>query len=207
MKIGLSHALVLAGLISATSFMLAPDHREGASSAATAETSQSAALMGNPAPPTTTSPADLVSKKPEQQHPAKSCGENMDCLRKWFVEYKAAILSELAFWQQFEDDIARRSAYAALIDLRSAGEHHQYKHYDFDFYRGMLIKGVNIDDVETLIVRCRGAIINMKYMLIGIGHEYSLNEGDPGFYLRNVRACERRFKLPPTRSELRSKKA
>jgi hypothetical protein len=43
---------------------------------------------------------------PPQQHNAESCGENAQCLRLWYAEYKDAIIQEVLFWREFEDDVA-----------------------------------------------------------------------------------------------------
>jgi hypothetical protein len=40
-------------------------------------------------------------------------------------------------------------------------------------------------------------------MLIRLGDDQPLMDGDPGEYLGDVRACERRFKLPEISSRLR----
>jgi hypothetical protein len=140
---------------------------------------------------------------PPQQHSAEACGEDSSCLRLWYAEYKDAITQELLFWRKFENDVADRSSLGALNDIKGAIEQRQYKHNHWDFYKGVSIPGVGHDDLETLIVSCRDAIINMKFMLIRVGDDQPLMDGDPGEYLSDVRACERQFELPGISSRLR----
>jgi hypothetical protein len=52
-----------------------------------------------------------------QQHSAESCGENAQCLRLWYAEYKDGIIQEVLFWREFEDDVASHNENAAEADL------------------------------------------------------------------------------------------
>jgi hypothetical protein len=63
---------------------------------------------------------------PPQQHSAEACGEDSSCLRLWYAEYKDAIIQELLFWRQFENDVADRNSLGALNDIKGAIEQRQY---------------------------------------------------------------------------------
>lgn len=138
-----------------------------------------------------------------QKHPAAGCGEDPVCLKAWYDEYRATMLDELQFWREFEDDVALRNADATITDFRSAHESHEYRHYVFDFYKGYSVRGIPDKDLRALVDSCRTAILDMKWMLLQVGKDEPLMEGDPGDYLKNVAICERRFKLPVFRSALR----
>ena len=137
---------------------------------------------------------------PAQQHSAEACGEDTQCLKLWYAQYKDAIIQELLFWRTFEDDVSTRNSLGAQHDLNFAIEKKQYKHNHWDFYRGHLFQQ---HEVEILTVSCRDAIISMKFMLLRVSEEKPLMEGDPGEYLDEIRACERQFKLPRFTSRLR----
>lgn len=140
---------------------------------------------------------------PRQQHSAEECGEEPSCLRLWYAEYKDAIIEEVLFWRKFEDDVADGNSLGADNDVNTAIKQRQYKHNHWGFYKGASIPGISQHDLETLIVSCRDAIINMKFMLIRVGDGKPLMDGDPSEYVGDVRACERRFKLPKFSSRLR----
>jgi hypothetical protein len=140
---------------------------------------------------------------PAQQHSAEACGEDAQCLKLWYAEYKDAIIQELLFWRTFEDDVSSHNSLGAEHDLNFAIEKKQYKHNHWDFYRGVQFQAVGQRELETLTVSCRDAIISMKFMLLNVSEERPLMEGDQGEYLDKVRACERQFKLPRFTSRLR----
>jgi hypothetical protein len=141
---------------------------------------------------------------PPQQHSAESCGENAQCLRLWYAEYKDGIVQEVLFWREFEDDVASHNEDAAEADLGFAIRRHQYRHNHWDFYKGDQFEGVGRQELETIIGSCRDAIISMKFMLLNVADDRPLMDGDPGDYLDEVQACERQFKLPKFSSRLRS---
>ena len=141
---------------------------------------------------------------PPQQHSAESCGENAQCLRLWYAEYKDGIIQELLFWREFEDDVASHDENAAEADLGFAIRRNiQYKHSHWDFYKGDQFDGVGGQELATLINSCRVAIIDIKFMLLRVGDGRPLIKGDPGDYLDHIRACERQFKLRKFSSRLR----
>jgi hypothetical protein len=140
---------------------------------------------------------------PPQQHSAAACGEDTQCLKLWYAEYKDGIIQELLFWREFEGDVASHNSIAAGNDLGSATRRNQYKHNHWDFYKGFQLQGVSRQELETLIVSCRDAIISMKFMLLNVSDDKPLTEGDPAEYLDEIRACERQFKLRKFSSRLR----
>ena len=56
---------------------------------------------------------------PPQQHSAAACGEDTQCLKLWYAEYKGGIIQELLFWREFEDDVASHNSIVAGNDLGS----------------------------------------------------------------------------------------
>jgi hypothetical protein len=138
-----------------------------------------------------------------QQHSAAACGEDTQCLKLWYAEYKDAIIQEVLFWREFEDDIAAHNENAAEADLGFAIRRHQYRHNHWDFYKGDRFEGVSDRELSTLINSCRVAIIDMKFMLLPVGDGRPLAKGDPRDYLDDIRACEQQFKLRKFSSHLR----
>lgn len=160
-----------------------------------------------------------------QQHSADACGDDQECLRLWYAEYKPAIIHEFMNWREFEDDVADYIATdrhyfipdgngsgrfdptttAILHDIAEGGG--GYRHLNWSFPHVQEIQGVDTAALDALLWSCRVAIIDMKYMLASAsGDDWSSarERKDTDTYLKDVRDCERFFNLPKSTSRLRN---
>lgn len=100
---------------------------------------------------------------PDQKKKPSDCKEDdQACLLASYADYKRAMISEFGFWRRFENVARSGSAINAALALRSARENKQYRHIGWSVSNDLPFR------TKEAAESCRIAIINMKYLLIGI---------------------------------------
>jgi hypothetical protein len=131
--------------------------------------------------------------------------DDRQCVIEWFKDYRDRILNEFRRVRQLEPQIAaamRSGNDRAVAALQGQWLNERlYQHQsvikaDAD---AAAIAGI-FETYDALISDCRGAIIELKYLLVEDRVKF---EHDRAEYLKSARACEDKFRLGHPPSELR----
>jgi hypothetical protein len=147
------------------------------------------------------------SSTPPQLHDRDRCRDSEpECLRTWFNECREGMLIEAAAFRSLEDRLYRVNVDRdELAAARMQGEMLQsgnYRHLKWKCIGDAA--GIPSEDTDALF-RCRAAVIQGKYLMIGIGRaDGAQRREDAAAYVDDAKACETHFGIASPRTELRA---
>jgi hypothetical protein len=140
---------------------------------------------------------------PIRQHdPAACAASDAGCLRAAYEEYKNMLLIELHAWRRLEGRIAhivstKDENEASVLQGMIIGNGLYYLHmrWPIPAFEQIELAGVPTAEWDALS-DCRSAIINLKYLLIGIKDKENVAQ-EKRDYLYSLGLCGKQFKLDP----------
>jgi hypothetical protein len=132
------------------------------------------------------------------------------CVKRWYDEYKPAILNEFDWYRDLEDSVARAISSphlrAPIVNLMV--KEGKYRHR-WQLATMTQIVDARIDAMEAIAVfDCRMAIHTMKFAIVSLNMDRLDPDAlgrDLSFYVATAKKCEKYFKNKPKgQSQLRS---
>lgn len=138
----------------------------------------------------------------------RSCAEHdTACLTKWWQEYREGLIDEFIRWRKFEKEFGNNQINlkaAQMIGSAAADQDKYYRHELWLYPQVTKIDGISNSDFDAIWGRCRVAIIEMKFVVVGLAEPNSVFGyrsassllSDIRDYSEDARLCEKQFHIP-----------